>query len=113
MVQELVYVNPDQTTYDFINGREYAPKGTAFDNAVTFWNSIKSDSDAEYDDIYTIDATTLAPMVTWGITPGQAIGVDSTIPTLEGSAQDDKDLIEKALTHMHFSEGESFSKQKN
>ena len=106
------YVNPDQTTYDFINGREYAPKGTAFDNAVTFWNSIKSDSDAEYDDIYTIDATTLAPMVTWGITPGQAIGVDSTIPTLEGSAQDDKDLIEKALTHMHFSEGESLVNKK-
>lgn len=101
------YINPDQTTFDFIQGRPYAPQGEEFENAVEFWKSIQSDSQAEYDDIYTLDASTLAPMVTWGITPGQAISVDTTIPSPTTVPHEQKDITQKALNHMQFSEGES------
>jgi 3-isopropylmalate/(R)-2-methylmalate dehydratase large subunit len=99
------YVNPDQTTYEYIRGREYAPKDEAFDQAVEYWESIKSGPDAEYDDEYYLDASTLEPMVTWGINPGQAVAVNETMPTIATLPSDMQEVAKSAYTHMDFEEG--------
>ena len=99
------YVNPDQTTYDYIKGREYAPKGTAFEERRHYWESIKSDPDASYDDIVHFDGNQLAPMVTWGITPGQSVSIDEKIPDPSQFDGSDQQLAADALTHMKLSPG--------
>ena len=76
------YVNPDQTTYNYLKGREYAPKGAAWDRAVAYWDSIKSDAGAKYDDVVRIKAEDIPPVVTWGITPAQSVAVDAAIPSV-------------------------------
>ncbi len=74
------YVNPDDTTFDYLRGRPFAPQGDAFDRAVQWWSSIRSDRDASYDDEVVMDAGSIRPTVTWGINPGQSIAVDETLP---------------------------------
>lgn len=74
------YVCPDQTTYEYLRGREYAPKGQQWDAAVEFWDSVASDSDADYADVVTYLGDDIEPMVTWGISPSQCISVKDTIP---------------------------------
>ncbi len=69
------YVNPDETTFAFLKGRRFVPSGAAFDRAVAWWRQIASDPDAHYDDRVTIDAATIEPTVTWGINPGQSVGI--------------------------------------
>jgi len=86
------YVNPDETTYSYLKGRTYAPKGAAWDRAVQQWKSVASEADAAYDDVVNIDAQSIRPTVTWGINPGHAIFIDENVPTVEGA----KDAIEKA-----------------
>jgi 3-isopropylmalate/(R)-2-methylmalate dehydratase large subunit len=90
------YVNPDETTFAYIKGRRFAPKGEAFDRAVAWWKQMASDKDATYDDRVTLDATAIEPTVTWGINPGQSVGVTEAI-----GAQAD----EEALTFMGFERG--------
>ena len=75
------YVNPDQTTFDYLRGRPFAPAGDAFDRAVSWWRSIASDADANYDEVVEIDAAAIEPRVTWGINPGQSVGVSERIPS--------------------------------
>ena len=99
------YVNPDETTYEYIKGRHYAPKGEAFENAVDYWESIRSGSDAEYDDEYVLDASALEPMVTWGINPGQAVGVGQSMPTLSSLPEESREVAQAAYRHMDFDEG--------
>ena len=65
------YVNPDETTFQYLEGRPFAPSGDAFERAKTWWRSMASDPDASYDDEVTIDAPTIEPTVTWGLNPGQ------------------------------------------
>jgi 3-isopropylmalate/(R)-2-methylmalate dehydratase large subunit len=77
------YVNPDQTTFEYLKGRPFAPTGEAFDRARTWWSSIASDPDAQYDDTVVIRAEELAPVVTWGVNPGQSVAVDGRIPSGE------------------------------
>src|SRR6202047_3187575 len=69
------YVNPDDTTFAFLRGRKYAPAGDAFERAVAWWRTIASDSNASYDDRVVFDAAAIEPTVTWGINPGQSVGV--------------------------------------
>ena len=69
------YVNPDQTTFDYLRGRQFAPKGEAFDRGVAYWRAMASDPDAAYDDVVDLDGSAIEPTVTWGINPGQAVGV--------------------------------------
>ncbi|MCA9583713.1 MAG: 3-isopropylmalate dehydratase large subunit, partial [Myxococcales bacterium] len=69
------YVNPDEKTFEYIKGRRYAPKGADWDKAVARWKALASDADAKYDDVVNIKAQDIAPTVTWGINPGQAISV--------------------------------------
>ena len=75
------YVNPDQTTFDYLCGRRFAPQGEAFDVAVRWWSSIASDPDASYADDVRIDGSAIRPTVTWGINPGQSVYVDERLPS--------------------------------
>ncbi|XYH98305.1 3-isopropylmalate dehydratase large subunit [Sorangium sp. So ce1128] len=100
------YVNPDQTTFDYIKGRPYAPQGEAWDRALEYWRSIASDADARYDDVVRIDASEIAPTVTWGITPGQAISVKEKVPAAEDVANEsERALIREALEYMRLEGG--------
>jgi homoaconitase/3-isopropylmalate dehydratase large subunit len=74
------YVNPDQTTYDYLQGRDFAPKGPIGKKRWPGGRPLRSDADASYDDVVVFDAADIPPTVTWGITPGQGIGVDETLP---------------------------------
>ena len=74
------YVNPDQTTFDYVQGRPFAPQGEAFDRARAWWTSIASDRDAVFDDEVVLKAEEIEPIVTWGINPGQSIGISERIP---------------------------------
>ncbi len=106
------YVNPDEKTVEYLRGRQYAPSGEAFDEAVEFWNSIASGPDAEYDDVFELDATRLEPMVTWGINPGQAIGVSAATPALSALKPEHREVAEKAYAHMDFQEGDPIKGKK-
>src|SRR5215208_640234 len=82
------YVNPDETTFTYMEGRPFVPQGEAFDRAVTWWKSIASDEDAVYDDRVRIDAAELTPVVTWGVNPGQSIAVDARVPSPQDAGVD-------------------------
>jgi len=99
------YVNPDQTTYDFLKGRDYAPKDGAWDQAVAYWESVKSDPDAAYDDVVQINAEDIEPVVTWGINPGQSTSVGGVIPAPDDFPADDQGSVKEALEHMSFAPG--------
>ncbi len=94
------YINPDATTYEYIAGREFAPKDEAFDRALLYWNSIRSAEDAQYDDVITIDGSAIEPMVTWGINPGQGVGVNDALPDPATVSDKDRAILEEAFTYM-------------
>ncbi len=100
------YVNPDETTFEYLRGRPYAPEGEAFDRAVSWWKSIASDPGAPYDDRIEIAGGEIAPTLTWGINPGQALAVDQRIPHPSEVPEDDRAFVEEAITHMGFRAGE-------
>jgi 3-isopropylmalate/(R)-2-methylmalate dehydratase large subunit len=97
------YVNPDATTFDYLKGRRYVPSGAAFDRAVAYWKSVASDPDAHYDDIVNLDGKEIEPTVTWGINPGQAVGISERLPKPEEYA--DPDGAKKAYEHMGWEPG--------
>ena len=100
------YVNPDDKTFEYMKGRPYAPKGEAWTRALAYWKSIASDPDAKYDDVVRVDAGDIAPTVTWGINPGQAISVKEDVPTPESAQSDaERSLIEEALGYMQLRGG--------
>ena len=90
------YVNPDETTFAFLKGRRFVPSGAAFDRAVAWWRAVASDPDARYDDRVVIDASSVEPTVTWGINPGQSVGIHELIAA---------DADDEALTFMGFERG--------
>jgi 3-isopropylmalate/(R)-2-methylmalate dehydratase large subunit len=100
------YVNPDETTFAYLEGRPYSPKGAEWDAAVARWKSFASDAGARYDDVVKIDATDIAPTVTWGINPGQGISINETVPDPAKATQvDEKAGIEEALAYMKLRPG--------
>ncbi|MBW4470732.1 MAG: 3-isopropylmalate dehydratase large subunit [Stenomitos rutilans HA7619-LM2] len=99
------YVNPDQVTYDYLKGRDFAPKAAEWDKAVEWWNSIRSDADAVYDDVVVFDAATIAPTITWGITPGQGIAVNETVPTPDEMPVDERAIAKEAYQYMDLQPG--------
>lgn len=99
------YVNPDETTFAYLKGRPYAPQGADWEAAVARWRSIASDPGCNYDDVVKIDATEIAPTVTWGINPGQGIAITETIPDPTQAADDEKTSIEEALAYMKLAPG--------
>jgi len=100
------YCNPDEVTFAYLRGRPHAPRGEAWDRAVTWWRSLASGPDAEFDDEAPFDASTIAPTVTWGITPGQGIGVDEPVPTPELLAPEERPLAEEAYRYMDLLPGQ-------
>ena len=100
------YVNPDETTFSYLKGRPYSPKGAAWDSAVAQWKSFASDADCYYDDVVTIAAADIAPTVTWGINPGQGISIAEAIPDpTKTTSVDEKASIEEALAYMKLKPG--------
>jgi 3-isopropylmalate/(R)-2-methylmalate dehydratase large subunit len=99
------YVNPDQTTFDYLRGRPLAPQGAAFDRAVAWWRGMASELGAAYDDVTRLDGSSLAPVVTWGINPGQAIGVDERIPEADAFPGDERAVAEDAYRYMDWRPG--------
>jgi 3-isopropylmalate/(R)-2-methylmalate dehydratase large subunit len=99
------YINPDQVTIDYLKGREFSPKGAAWDQAVEWWLGVASDADAVYDDVVVIDAADIAPTVTWGITPGQGIGVDEVVPTPDALPEDERAIAGEAYQYMDLTPG--------
>ncbi len=100
------YVNPDETTFEYLKGRPYSPKGAAWDAAVAGWKATASDPGCTYDDVVTINAADIAPTVTWGINPGQGIFVTETIPDAQLATDvDEKASIEEALAYMKLQPG--------
>jgi 3-isopropylmalate/(R)-2-methylmalate dehydratase large subunit len=99
------YVNPDATTFAYLVGRPYAPAGAAWERAVAWWQSLASGADAVFDDQVDFDATTIAPTITWGITPGQGIGVDEAVPSLEQTEPDERPIAEEAYRYMDLAPG--------
>ena len=73
-------IAPDETTFEYLKGRPHAPKGKDWDDAVAYWKTLKSDDDAKFDTVITLEAKDIAPQVTWGTNPGQVIGIDQLVP---------------------------------
>ena len=100
-------VAPDETTFAYIKGRNYAPKGKDWDDAVAYWRTLQSDDDAVFDKEVRFDAADIEPMITYGTNPGMGIGISSSIPTEEGMQEAEKVSFEKSLLYMGFQAGES------
>ncbi|MCC0178220.1 3-isopropylmalate dehydratase large subunit [Waterburya agarophytonicola K14] len=100
------YINPDETTFNYLKDRDFAPQGEAWDKAVSWWSSIHSDTDAEYDDVVKFDAADIEPTVTWGITPGQGLGISETVPVAENLAESDRAIAQEAYKYMQLTPGQ-------
>lgn len=97
------YVNPDETTFQFLEGRVFTPKGDDFARAVAYWRSVASAPDAVYDETVDIDAHEIEPTVTWGINPGQAAGISQRLPRPEDLP--DAEGARRAYEHTGFEPG--------
>lgn len=101
------YVNPDQTTFEYLKGRPYSPQGSAWDAAVERWKSYASDADCVYDDVINYNAADIAPTVTWGINPGQAVFIHENIPNPTQVPESEKASVVEALEHMKLKAGQA------
>ncbi|NHN58990.1 MULTISPECIES: 3-isopropylmalate dehydratase large subunit [Halorussus] len=102
------YVNPDETTYEWLADTDaFADDPERFEELKPYWESIASDDDAEYDDEVVIDGDALEPMVTWGTTPGQGVGVTEPIPHPEELPEDKRDTARRAQEHMRVEPGDT------
>lgn len=99
-------VAPDETTFEYIKGREYAPKGEGWDKAVAYWRTLRSDDDAVFDKEVTFKAEDIEPMITYGTNPGMGMGITEAIPTTEGMSETEKSSFLKSLDYMGFRPGE-------
>jgi 3-isopropylmalate/(R)-2-methylmalate dehydratase large subunit len=93
------YVNPDEKTFEYLKGKKYAPKGENWDKMLSYWESIKSDKYAEYDDVVVFNAEDIEPMVTWGINPEQGVGISEKLPI------DDNPSFKEAYEYMKLKPG--------
>jgi 3-isopropylmalate/(R)-2-methylmalate dehydratase large subunit len=98
-------IAPDETTFAFIKGREQAPTGEAWDKALAYWKTLKTDESVAFDAEHLFDASDIEPMITYGTNPGMGIGITKNIPLAE-QVEGGKATYQKALTYMGFAEGE-------
>jgi len=99
------YVNPDETTFAYLEGRPFAPAADAFARAKAWWASMASDPGASYDDEVAIDASAIRPTVTWGINPGQAVAVDERVPSAGDVPDGERESVREALEFMGLAPG--------
>lgn len=100
------FVAPDETTFEYIKGREYAPKGKDWDKAVAYWKTLKSGDDAVFDKELNFDAADIEPRITYGTNPGMGIGINDTIPMLDTIPEESKAGFLKSLKYMGFEPGQ-------
>jgi 3-isopropylmalate/(R)-2-methylmalate dehydratase large subunit len=94
-------IAPDQTTFAYLQGRKYAPRGSRWDEAVTYWRTLQSDTDARFDRVVEIDGATIAPCVTWGTSPGMVAAIDGDVPDpFEAENENERRGLERALQYM-------------
>ena len=99
-------IAPDDITFDYLQGREYAPAGAAWDQAVAEWRTLVSDEGAAWDKEVVIDASTIKPQITWGTNPAQVLGIDDRIPNPDDYADATaRDTVARALTYMGLTAG--------
>jgi 3-isopropylmalate/(R)-2-methylmalate dehydratase large subunit len=99
-------IAPDQTTFDYLQGRPHAPKGEQWDEAVEYWKGLRTDDDAVFDKAVVIDASTLSPFVTWGTNPGQGLPLSASVPSVDDfSDPSDRAAAERALEYMDLTPG--------
>jgi len=99
-------VAPDQTTFDYVEGKEYAPKGDVFEQAVADWKNLKTDDGAKFDSVLVLDAKEIKAQVTWGTTPGQVISVDGSVPSPDDFSDPvEKESCKQALVYMDLAAG--------
>ncbi len=99
-------IAPDETTFAYVAGRRFAPKGKNWDAAVAYWRTLSSDPEARYDRVIEIDAASLAPFVTWGTNPGMVVAVNAHVPEVASfAAESDRRAVELALAYMDLKPG--------
>lgn len=100
------FIAPDEVTFEYIKGREYAPKGEAWDKAMEYWKTLKSDDDAVFDKELTYKAEDIEPMITYGTNPGMGMGISEAIPTLDSIDAAGQASFCKSLKYMGFEPGQ-------
>ena len=99
-------IAPDDTTFEYLKGREYAPKGEEWDRAVERWRQLKSDCDAVFDKEVTFRAEDIKPRITYGTNPGAGIAIDECIPSLESIPEQERQGFTEQLAYMQFEPGQ-------
>jgi 3-isopropylmalate/(R)-2-methylmalate dehydratase large subunit len=100
-------IPPDDTTFEYVKGRPYAPKGAAFDTAVASWRLLKDDADAVYDREIVVDCADIVPTITWGTSPGQALRIDGVVPNpADATDANARTSMDKALDYMDVKPGQ-------
>ncbi|MBQ1696991.1 MAG: 3-isopropylmalate dehydratase large subunit, partial [Bacteroidales bacterium] len=99
-------IAPDETTFAYLKGREYAPKGADWDKAVAYWKTLKSDDNAVFDKEVTFQASDIKPRITYGTNPGAGIAIDGTVPTYDGLDEAAKAQLKSQLQYMQFEPGQ-------
>lgn len=99
-------VAPDETTFAYVKGREFAPKGEDWDKALAYWKTLNTDQGAKFDKELTFDAADIKPMITYGTNPGMGMAIDGTIPTLDQIDEAGRISFQKSMDYMGFKPGE-------
>jgi 3-isopropylmalate/(R)-2-methylmalate dehydratase large subunit len=103
-------IAPDETTFAYLRGRDFAPKGEAFDRAVEYWKTLPSDEGAKFDAVIDMDAAEIAPMVTWGTNPGQVVPVTGVVPDPETISDPiERESARHALAYMDLKPGQKIT----
>jgi 3-isopropylmalate/(R)-2-methylmalate dehydratase large subunit len=99
-------IAPDETTFAYVKGREFAPKDEAWDKALAYWKTLKSDDDAKFDREISFDAASIEPWITYGTNPGMGMAIGGSIPTIDQIDEASRISFEKSLNYMGFKAGE-------
>ena len=102
-------IAPDETTFEYIQGRPYAPKGAVFDQAIDYWQTLNSDDSAKFDRDVNIDASDIAPIVTWGTSPEDALPVTATVPSPSNASEADAERIAATIDYMGLTPGKALT----
>ena len=105
-------IAPDQTTFDYIRGRQHAPKGEDWDKALAYWKTLKSDEDAVFDKEVKFDAPDIQRIITYGTKPGRGTPIPAAIPTTEGMDDAERTSFEKSMKYMGFNPGDALEGKK-
>ena len=100
------FIAPDETTFEYIKGREFAPKGEEWDKAVAYWKTLKSGDDAVFDKELTFRAEDITPWITYGTNPGMGMAIDGEIPTLDSIDEAGRVSFQKSMDYMGFQPGQ-------